>query len=101
MSGGRSDAGPVLQLSPQSIEPLAGSVLPPVRLLMAVEEGPVLGEDQSGRNAVRGEFDRRERHGHHVLLYGEGRGIGDSLADHDVVVARLEGQDLTVLVVAS
>jgi len=70
----------VFQLGSQGIEPLSGSLLPPGRLLVAVQVGPVLSEDQPGRIAVGSELDRRERYGHHVLSHGKGRGVGDSLA---------------------
>ena len=89
------------QLGSEGIKPLSGSLLPPGRLLVAVEERPVLGEDQSGRIAVGRELDGRQRYGHEVLPNRKGRGVCDSLAKHDVVVLRLEGKDLTVLVVAT
>jgi hypothetical protein len=36
----------VYQLGSQSIKPLSGSLLPPGRLLVAVEERPVLGDSR-------------------------------------------------------
>src|SRR3546814_3954273 len=86
-----------LQLSRQRLQQLAHACLALAGVVVAVEEGVLLGEDEARAAAGRLELHGRLRDGDAVAADGHGVGDDDALAGHDVLMERVVGDERPAL----